>query len=1838
MSEIDSELVNLKSNLSQINGSYAEIDNTLKFKWKEIKKLDMLERDLNKLKFLSELPNMFKQAITKFESKQEGIIAFKEPIRYFEDYSNVLSNYKQTNFMINLYSEIKNYVVRIKTLLSKTLEQNLQNPDQDQEEESKLIIKYLITLGEEKSHLKNLFQKIILQVLKKKLHSITIQKRNSEISYEVYSKLKEQMKNEGKEQDPQIYDQLQVEVEQEANQRKAALIQQNFDKNTIKQSFRFQSQLELSDIPIYQLKKGTQLEFMSQLSNDIVTYIVQSVEDYRALFFYDKETKRVLEILRDQEEKEFKRFVNQIIQPYIDETKALLRQTEVDTETLGQLMKIIHKDFVKIQNCIKLVRNLNVMDHSQRIVEESIRRQIGSQIYQLELRLFRTIENINNSCKTQNINVQLIQELIQSSFNNMMNDISYTIYQYKSLLNYKNSFMKETQVLSINIFQGLQNLFELWQKLNLSMVNQVHQEQELIENAENISINGYSIIAYMNIAMKLESFGIQEIYNLVHSMFHEDSNEDLYSRGSTSQQFQYNDAWTVFEAEILPLLQDLMSKLSRTLRKKYCLYFSEKVNFQIRKYFKSYKWSEMVEPRDIKNEFFEICKNLYQANQCLDLLFGMNNQSIQKRPTQASKQLQTQLRKPELLVKSKKYNAMEMEMDKFLAKKQQIYANNDLQRYVLMTNIIHIVLKSLYENIRYHRFNVFGYQQIQTDVYFLFSIASTLLPNEENNLLNGLFNEVMSSTINRAAEFQTMDETVMESMAQFKQQKLTEDWADKVQQDQIFQILNQDTFKMSDLPNISGMSSGKQSNANGLGGSSMFQNFNEKQKQIQPHKAPRMSSVGSSRSNVQSNNSFLQKAGNQSINNMSEQQNQQLSPRSQANNKELQIINQQSAKNSTQQQITIRSSTQEAQRRRSMRQKLSNQTDLPDLTKQKIQTSFNSSKYNQNSLKQHSQQIVSPSERIATQQNKIKRRVLGGEGSSTDRLISQIVNQQCSTTEKQEQNKENIGEENIRNQTQNNMNSTKSLMVIQQVSSSNELQNIRNPQVNNSYSSRLPMKLQRSLTHAQQNGQNNLTDTASSRSSFTALSITNGLQNPQIEKQMKEVNKQKELLLKLQREKEELENQMKTNERAIQNRMQKLHQERMQMEQHITKASIVMQRYARGFITRLRYKKMQEEQIKAEKEKLNNVDDQIDSAASTIQRAARKMIARKNFRINLYKLMLFKNIVENKVHKEKMQMLYAFEQMIINTEDENDEEYYEEMYGAEDYDQDNMPLGAGAGYPYLSRQFPPMQRVPNEADYLSNPSDIIDEEEYEDSEEEKEYEQKIKLEIELEAQKEKSKQLQKPLLRQQSRNNEGKVLSKVSPNDILEFAGKTSNSLQSDDQYEIEMGGAMFQNTKNLNLNETQNSLASSNLNKRRSSSENRKDQPQNNEKTESTKTQVQQRRIQPSQQRQQKPKVLALPAPELIIQKPVIQRPIDMERIIALSQPKLVTEDEPEIIVPKKKAPKPPVPGQKKKKKPKKDQLLQLMPSENSDVLALAQPQKKQKRNKRRPSRGSSQGGIGILNNYERLLRHRESRTSLKNQKENSSSGQKIFAIEYKDKTKNQEIEDPLFSSKAGVKLPIALTQKTGMKTQQQSNLSTLDKSNKLLDKHQMRNIADQTISSNNDLSEVDIVNESFQKHQQDHVIPQVSQKQDLNNSYQFSPNYLIPQQPRSQQFQNQHYYPPTKQLNPIIQSQEPNQTSQQQPKTFVYQQPPQLSQSNQQTGIEQQQLPQQQQTQSQQPDPSLLYKKCFPGVASLNFKERFPVFSDILQRYNKNLKNVNTNATNNNQSNQNANYMQKK
>ena len=124
------------------------------------------------------------------------------------------------------------------------------------------------------------------------------------------------------------------------------------------------------------------------------------------------------------------------------------------------------------------------------------------------------------------------------------------------------------------------------------------------------------------------------------------------------------------------------------------------------------------------------------------------------------------------------------------------------------------------------------------------------------------------------------------------------------------------------------------------------------------------------------------------------------------------------------------------------------------------------------------------------------------------------------------------------------------------------------------------------------------------------------------------------------------------------------------------------------------------------------------------------MLNRKKFRLGLYKLMLLKNIIENKIQKERMYLLYAFEQMVINTEDENnDPEYYDEMYGGEDdsgEEQSQMLMeGDFSNYQPRLGQYPSgtmFQRYPGETDYFSYPSDVIDEVECEETEDEDEKE------------------------------------------------------------------------------------------------------------------------------------------------------------------------------------------------------------------------------------------------------------------------------------------------------------------------------------------------------------------------------------------------------------------------------------------------------------------------------------------------------------------------------------
>lgn len=134
---------------------------------------------------------------------------------------------------------------------------------------------------------------------------------------------------------------------------------------------------------------------------------------------------------------------------------------------------------------------------------------------------------------------------------------------------------------------------------------------------------------------------------------------------------------------------------------------------------------------------------------------------------------------------------MEVEMDKFLAKKHAIFAQTKSKtkekslsseqqvRYRTNGCILQLALKSLYEFARHHLFLPSTYLQLQCDTFFLFQVCFSCDANDTNfdilpsladettPIYCGLFNEVMSSARARMIkdDGRTMDETLLYTMS-----------------------------------------------------------------------------------------------------------------------------------------------------------------------------------------------------------------------------------------------------------------------------------------------------------------------------------------------------------------------------------------------------------------------------------------------------------------------------------------------------------------------------------------------------------------------------------------------------------------------------------------------------------------------------------------------------------------------------------------------------------------------------------------------------------------------------------------------------------------------------------------------------------------------------------------------------------------------------------------------------------------------------------------------------------------------------------------------------------------
>lgn len=179
---VEKKMEKLEGSINKINQLATKIDSTLETKRSEIKKLDLINKDLSNLKKLCEFPTLLKKELERYKSNLKSASkdsaigkmtplefpadvldrlqldrVFRESAEYYLECAEKLRMYKEEKLIKPLYEESRVYVEEIKHILySLTLNKNLDKNSRDvflnylcfEKDHSQIIKSYFRNLSE----------------------------------------------------------------------------------------------------------------------------------------------------------------------------------------------------------------------------------------------------------------------------------------------------------------------------------------------------------------------------------------------------------------------------------------------------------------------------------------------------------------------------------------------------------------------------------------------------------------------------------------------------------------------------------------------------------------------------------------------------------------------------------------------------------------------------------------------------------------------------------------------------------------------------------------------------------------------------------------------------------------------------------------------------------------------------------------------------------------------------------------------------------------------------------------------------------------------------------------------------------------------------------------------------------------------------------------------------------------------------------------------------------------------------------------------------------------------------------------------------------------------------------------------------------------------------------------------------------------------------------------------------------------------------------------------------------------------------------------------------------
>ena len=758
----ENDLLNLQGKVQNLVLNFNKINAPLEGKLKQTEDIYKIKKDLKRLKFINDLPSILEKQLNEYiKDPDKKLTTLEKSLTYYEKCKEFLKIHKDNALVKDIYTRTKDLIYNYKTYINDKM--NVAEFNEFEIENFEKCLSLLVKIEDDKKDLIKIFIDRYQYLITCQYDKLFSTKDDvEEISFETYNKIYDNYEFAIKEDDFLFY-------ENEIKNREKNLSLNQIPNSSSMALSDFSKKLNLSSLASKFLKKGTFIWICKKVCENILSQLmVNCYNSYKSLFGED--TTDNINTLFNQCVSNF----NQKIKNTLDKVKEK-NQPLLDPEFFRDGLYSFHKAFnenllSKVQdekiNGAKYMsdiseNNKNLLNIYFVNMHEEFIKQVTSKINNSLEKIIKFNKSIYDEANSESF-IRLNKNLFQNEVNIFYKYIEELFLSYSKQIKSlglesfnKDEFLgAETSQLYINHLMSVFALLILvlhssnkvkfrnneYEKYFISF-NKVMNFKEIIEN--------YKEIINTNFAKWKDNYEL--IYFFI--FFIKKCKEQINNMNPiiTTNINNMTDKF-LFEYPILKKDKKLVAFFNDFINKEltqcYPLFFDAIILLENKKIFDNLKklffepdWLKVDKtPVTFRLELKKYCYQLYQLKLNLnDVLEEESNKFKEAKKTK--------------IITDNSYknkSQVQLEMEKLQIRRMTIYGEVVSSPQEIIYILVKIFLKTLNEFIKFKKYNLFAYQQIQIDVSFIHSfLKENLVYYDSENIMDGFLTEIlMNASVN----------------------------------------------------------------------------------------------------------------------------------------------------------------------------------------------------------------------------------------------------------------------------------------------------------------------------------------------------------------------------------------------------------------------------------------------------------------------------------------------------------------------------------------------------------------------------------------------------------------------------------------------------------------------------------------------------------------------------------------------------------------------------------------------------------------------------------------------------------------------------------------------------------------------------------------------------------------------------------------------------------------------------------------------------------------------------------------------------------------------------------